>query len=51
MPYEVHGDGPFFVFDKRTQKMVSMVSFTTQAEAEDFVKRLNLSEPKEEEEK
>lgn len=51
MPYEVHGDGPFFVFDKRTQQMVSMVSFTTQGEAEQFVKRLNLSEPKKEKEK
>jgi len=28
-----------------------MVSFTTQGEAEDFVKRLNLNEPKDEEEK
>jgi len=50
VPYEVHGDGPYFVFDKRTQRMASMVSFTTQGEAEEFVKRLNLNEPKEEEE-
>jgi len=51
MPYEVHGYGPFFIFDKRTQKMVSMVSFTTQAEAEKFVEKLNRSEPKEEKKK
>ncbi len=39
--YEVHGIGPYFIYDKETQRMVSMVSFTTQAEAEAFIDMLD----------
>lgn len=35
--YEVHGQGPFFIFNKETQQMVSMVSFTSEAEAIAFI--------------
>lgn len=38
--YEVHGDGPYFIYDKETQRMVSMISFRTLAEAEAFIEML-----------
>ena len=44
--YEVHGDGPYFIFDKESQRMVSMISFTTQAEAEAFVDMLDVNRKK-----
>jgi uroporphyrinogen-III synthase len=39
--YEVHGEGPYFIFDKETQRMVSMVSFTSEAEARAFIDLLS----------
>jgi len=39
--YEVHGDGPYFVFDKETQRMASTIGFTTQQEAEALIDLLS----------
>jgi len=35
--FSIKGDGPYFIHDKDTDQLVSMISFTTQAEAEAFV--------------
>jgi len=35
--YEIHGDGPYFIYDKKSQRLVSMISFRTQAEAQAFI--------------
>jgi len=39
--YEVQGDGPYFIRDKETKQLVSMISFRTQAEAEAFIDMLD----------
>lgn len=42
--YEVHGEGPFFVYDHDTGKCVSMISFNTRPEAEMFIELLTRKE-------
>jgi hypothetical protein len=35
--YEIHGDGPYFVFDKKTNSDAAAIGFTTEAEAQALI--------------
>lgn len=41
--YEVRGEGPYFIYDKKKGKQVSLISFQTRPDAEAFIQRLMLS--------
>lgn len=41
--YEVQGDGPYFIREKATKRLVSMISFMTEAEAQAFIDMLDRS--------
>lgn len=41
--YEVRGEGPYFIYDKEKGKSVSLISFQTRPDAEEFIKKLMLS--------
>jgi len=42
--YEVRGDGPYFIYDNKTGKDVSMINFRTLHEAEAFIELLTRGE-------
>jgi hypothetical protein len=35
--YYIHGDGPYFVFDKKTNSDAAAIGFTTEAEAQALI--------------